>query len=223
MGDMPDIAPFNPTKKKKKKKNATAGPMNDYLHSVVKRADGLSYRGDEDEGEGGLVQQFGYSWEESEWDYKYEELLQRLFSSLRENNPELSVDKRRTVLRPPQVVLEGSTQTVLVNLVDLCKTMHRQPEHVMTFMLTQLQTSGSLDRQNRLVVRGRFAPADFEGSLQRYINEYVLCNCCRSPDTILSKENRVVFLQCEMVSPFLSPAGRLTYNNLSHLNLQMCL
>uniref|UniRef100_A0A7C9A1J5 Eukaryotic translation initiation factor 2 subunit beta n=2 Tax=Opuntia streptacantha TaxID=393608 RepID=A0A7C9A1J5_OPUST len=76
--------------------------------------------------------------------------------------------------------------------------MHRQPEHAVTFMLTQLQTSGSLDEQNRLVVTGRFAPADFEVSLQRYINEYVLCHCCRSPDTVLSKENRVVFLQCEM-------------------------
>ncbi|KAK9289612.1 hypothetical protein L1049_007769 [Liquidambar formosana] len=28
-------------------------------------------------------------------------------------------------------------------------------------------------------------------------NEYVICNGCKSPDTILSKENRLFFLRCE--------------------------
>ncbi|MCL7021711.1 hypothetical protein MKW94_018917 [Papaver nudicaule] len=28
-------------------------------------------------------------------------------------------------------------------------------------------------------------------------DEYVICNGCKSPDTILSKENRLFFLRCE--------------------------
>jgi translation initiation factor 2 subunit 2 len=28
-------------------------------------------------------------------------------------------------------------------------------------------------------------------------DEYVMCNGCKSPDTILTKENRLFFLRCE--------------------------
>ncbi|XP_075521874.1 eukaryotic translation initiation factor 2 subunit beta isoform X1 [Primulina tabacum] len=119
-------------------------------------------------------------------------------------------------MRPPQVLREGTKKTVFVNFMDLCKTyiitsvgkiylivdlislwMRRQPEHVMTFLLAEMGTSGSLDGQQRLVVKGRFAPKNFEGILRRYINEYVICNGCKSPDTILSKKNRLFFLRCE--------------------------
>ncbi|XP_050244196.1 eukaryotic translation initiation factor 2 subunit beta-like isoform X4 [Quercus robur] len=124
-------------------------------------------------------------------------LLSRMFNILRENNPELAGDRRRTVIRPPQVLREGTKKTVFVNFMDLCKTMHRQPEHVMTFLLAEMGTSGSLDGKQRLVVKGIFAPKNFEGILRRYINEYVMCNCCKSPDTILTKENRLFFLRCE--------------------------
>ena len=33
--------------------------------------------------------------------------------------------------------------------------------------------------------------------LRRYANEYVICNGCKSPDTNLSKENRLLFIRCE--------------------------
>lgn len=52
--------------------------------------------------------------------------------------------------------------------------MHRQPDHVMAFLLAELGTSGSLDGQQRLVVKGRFAPKNFEGILRRYVSKYCL-------------------------------------------------
>jgi translation initiation factor 2 beta subunit (eIF-2beta)/eIF-5 len=54
----------------------------------------------------------------------------------------------------------------------LC-SMHRQPEHVMAFLLAELGTSGSLDGQQRLVVKGRFAPKVFEGILRRYVSKFL--------------------------------------------------
>ncbi|KVH95025.1 hypothetical protein Ccrd_002906, partial [Cynara cardunculus var. scolymus] len=112
-----------------------------------------------------------YPWEGTDRDYFYEELLSRVFHILRENNPELAGDRRRTVIRPPQVLREGTKKTVFVNFMDLCRTMHRQPDHVMTFLLAEMGTSGSLDGQQRLVVKGRFAPKNFEGILRRYISK----------------------------------------------------
>lgn len=231
--EIPEIAPFDPTKKKKKKKVAIIDTADDSVDSLAEKTESLSVsdgvettfsglkkkkkkpvepsnftdeggdaaedlggHSDEDDGEGNALAP-RYPWEGSDRDYLYEELLGRVFNILRENNPELAGDRRRTVMRPPQVLREGTKKTVFVNFMDLCKTMHRQPDHVMAFLLAELGTSGSLDGQQRLVVKGRFAPKNFEGILRRYINEYVICLGCKSPDTILSKENRLFFLRCE--------------------------
>lgn len=43
----------------------------------------------------------------------------------------------------------------------------------MAFLLAELGTSGSLDGQQRLVVKGRFAPKVFEGILRRYVSKSV--------------------------------------------------
>lgn len=232
---LPEIAPFDPTKKKKKKKPVIQDVGHDTTNKLAENVENLSIPEGvenaffglkkkkkpvetnplddenidneedledenlvvEDEEGDGIVLQQQYPWEGSDRDYDYEELLSRVFHILRENNPELAGDRRRTVMRPPQVLREGTKKTVFVNFMDLCKTMHRQPEHVMTFLLAEMGTSGSLDGQQRLVIKGRFAPKNFEGILRRYINEYVICNGCKSPDTILSKENRLFFLRCE--------------------------
>ncbi len=42
-------------------------------------------------------------WSGSDRDYTYQELLTRVFNTLRERNPELTGERRRTVLKPPQV------------------------------------------------------------------------------------------------------------------------
>ncbi|XVE95801.1 hypothetical protein REPUB_Repub02eG0164400 [Reevesia pubescens] len=184
--------------KKKKKKQVETSAFNEESGDAGQDFDD-HIDGDE-EGDSVVLQQ-RYPWEGSDHDYEYEDLLGRVFNILRENNPELAGDRRRTVMRPPQVLREGTKKTVFVNFMDLCKTMHRQPDHVMAFLLAELGTSGSLDGQQRLVVKGRFAPKNFEGILRRYINEYVICLGCKSPDTILSKENRLFFLRCEKDGP----------------------
>ncbi|XP_023728421.1 eukaryotic translation initiation factor 2 subunit beta isoform X1 [Lactuca sativa] len=219
--DIGEIAPFDPTKKKKKKKvviqdiaeddrlsekidnlSLADGVENAFVGMKKKKKTPVSIThlqtkkmANDEEDTNNSRQK--YPWEGTDRDYLYEELLSRVFHILRENNPELAGDRRRTVIRPPQVLREGTKKTVFVNFMDLCRTMHRQPDHVMTFLLAEMGTSGSLDGQQRLVVKGRFAPKNFEGILRRYINEYVICNGCRSPDTILSKENRLFFLRCE--------------------------
>ena len=43
----------------------------------------------------------------------------------------------------------------------------------MTFLLAEMGTSGSLDGKQRLVVKGIFAPKNFEGILRRYISKYI--------------------------------------------------
>ncbi|XP_022746526.1 eukaryotic translation initiation factor 2 subunit beta-like isoform X3 [Durio zibethinus] len=84
-----------------------------------------------------------------------------------------------------------------VIVIMIMMRMHQQSEHVMNFLLAELGTNVSPDGQQRLVVKGRFEPKNFEGILRHYINEYVICLGCKSQVTTLSKENRLLFLRCE--------------------------
>uniref|UniRef100_G1RG84 Eukaryotic translation initiation factor 2 subunit 2 n=1 Tax=Nomascus leucogenys TaxID=61853 RepID=G1RG84_NOMLE len=127
-----------------------------------------------------------------------DELLNRVFNIMREKNPDMVAgEKRKFVMKPPQVVRVGTKKTSFVNFTDICKLLHRQPKHLLAFLLAELGTSGSIDGNNQLVIKGRFQQKQIENVLRRYIKEYVTCHTCRSPDTILQKDTRLYFLQCE--------------------------
>lgn len=183
-------------KKKKKKPKAEAG--------AAEGADGEIPAGQEGEaGEGGASAAApaevaeGEPWRNSERDYTYEELVNRVFSILRQNNPDLAGEKRKFTIVPPQVGREGSKKTAFANITDLCRRMRRPLEHVTAFILTELGTTGSSDGSQRLIIRGRYQQLQIENVLRKYIGEYVTCKTCRSPDTVMSKENRLFFLKCE--------------------------
>jgi len=136
-------------------------------------------------------------WIGSDRDYTYQELLHRAFRLLHQQNPALATGSRRYTIVPPSVHRDGNKKTVFANIADICKRMHRQPEHIIQFLFAELGTSGSVDGSQRLVIKGRFQQKQIENVLRRYIVEYVTCKTCKSPDTILTKENRLYFMTCE--------------------------
>lgn len=138
------------------------------------------------------------SWIGSDRDYTYDELLTRVFEIMRDKNPDLVAGKKQKfVMRPPQVVRIGTKKTSFANFTEICKMLHRQPKHLLDFLLAELGTSGSVDGNYQLIIKGRFQQKQIENVLRRYIKEYVTCHTCRSPDTILQKDTRLFFLQCE--------------------------
>lgn len=140
----------------------------------------------------------GPVWLCSDRDYTYDELLTRVFDIMRERNPDMVAgEKRKFVMRPPQVVRLGAKKTSFVNFPDICKMLHRQPQHLLAFLFAELGTSGSVDGTNQLIIKGRFQQKQIETVLRRYIKEYVTCHTCRSAETILQKDTRLFFLQCE--------------------------
>ncbi|CCM04499.1 uncharacterized protein FIBRA_06679 [Fibroporia radiculosa] len=137
-------------------------------------------------------------WLGSDRDYMYPELLQRFYAQLHASNPALlNVAGKRYTISPPQIMRDGNKKTVFANVSDICRRMHRQPEHVIQYMFAELGTTGSVDGSARLVIRGRFQQKQIEQVLRRYIAEYVTCKTCKSPDTLLTKENRIFFMSCE--------------------------
>lgn len=140
----------------------------------------------------------GTTWAGTERDYTYDELLNRVFDIMRAKNPDMVTgEKKRFVMRPPQVVRVGTKKSSFVNFTDICKMLHRPTEHLLAFLLAELGTSGSIDGSYQLIIKGRFQQKQIESVLRRYIKEYVTCHTCRSSETFLHKENRLFFLQCE--------------------------
>jgi len=184
-GDFDMTMDFTKTKKKKTKKKK-ALDLDDLIN--------VDMDGDEKNKEN----EAGSDWAGSDRDYSYDELLDRAFNQLREKNPEMATgEKKKFVMKPPQVVRIGSKKTAFANFSEICRLLHRMPKHVLQFLLAELGTSGSIDGNSQLIIKGRFQQKQIENVLRRYIKEYVTCHTCRSPDTILQKDARLYFLQCE--------------------------
>ncbi|EIW72295.1 hypothetical protein TREMEDRAFT_26804 [Tremella mesenterica DSM 1558] len=144
------------------------------------------------------------AWVSEGRDPTYAELLDRFFRLLHQHNPELAGDKKRYTIVPPQVAREGTKKTVFSNIYDICRRMHRQPEHLIQFLYAELGTQGSVDGAQRLIMKGRYTQKQIENVLRKYITEYVTCKICKSPDTLLGKENRLYFMTCESCGSRLS-------------------
>lgn len=182
------------TKKKKKRIKKVPIEEPDIADSVKVAVNGAE--SDAEEGELDGNEDNGPAW--SDRDYTYDELLRRVFDIMRAKNPEMVTgEKKKFVMKPPQVVRIGTKKTSFANFTDICKILHRQPKHLLAFLLAELGTSGSIDGNNQLIIKGRFQQKQIENVLRRYIKEYVTCHTCRSPDTILQKETRIFFIQCE--------------------------
>ena len=129
--------------------------------------------------------------------YTYNEMLDRVFERLQSNNPEL-MHKKRKKCKIPQIMRIGTRKCMWHNYPDICETLKRKPDHIMQFYLTELGTTGNLDGNGRLVLKGTFVPKKIESLLRKYITEYVTCRLCKSPDTDLIKDpaSRLFFVQC---------------------------
>jgi len=130
-------------------------------------------------------------------EYTYDDLLSRVFNIIREKNPNvIEGEKIKLTLKPPQVARIGTKRTSFSNFGEICKSLKRQEKHLHQYLLAELGTNGSIDANNALIIKGRFQQKQIESVLRSYIKEYVICKTCRSPDTLLQKEERLSVLLC---------------------------
>jgi translation initiation factor 2 subunit 2 len=180
------------SKKKKKKKKETKG-------EGAKTAAGEGT--DVDGQEAMLAEQDKAQEVEDPYDrkaeYTYDELLNKIVELLQTNNPAL-VEKKKRNIKPPQLQLLSSKKTLWVNFQEICTMMQRSPDHVYAFFMAELGTEGSIDGNQRLIIRGKYVPKYIESLLRKYVVEYVTCEMCRSPNTDLNKDgaSRLYFCHC---------------------------
>ena len=122
----------------------------------------------------------------------YEEMLKAAYEKL----PKKIEEAQRFVLPEVQIQPAG-LKTMIVNFGDIAQAMRRDPNHFMKFIVKELATSGELEGK-RLVVIGKFFKLAIDKKIELYMKKYVLCPECGKPDSKLEKEDRYLFLKCEV-------------------------
>eukprot|EP00029_Vermamoeba_vermiformis_P013084 TRINITY_DN800_c0_g1_i1.p1 TRINITY_DN800_c0_g1~~TRINITY_DN800_c0_g1_i1.p1 ORF type:complete len:256 (-),score=89.42 TRINITY_DN800_c0_g1_i1:86-814(-) len=190
-----DIA-FDPSKKKKRRK-PKAKPKQEEEEPAEGEGEG---DGEDDDKDEEMIEEGPGAWLGSDRDYTYSELLTRLYDTIAGEKGQgegLGMGSNRKPIEPPKVGRIGTKRIAWINFMNNCKSVNRKPDHVLAFVLAELGTTGSIGGDNKLIIKGRFQSKQLENVLRKYIAEYVICRTCRSPETELKKENRLLFKVCK--------------------------
>lgn len=122
---------------------------------------------------------------------EYEKLLERAMRMVPKEVKEASRFET-----PTAKILPAGARTIIINFVDMANTFHRDPQHLLKFILKELATKGEIDGK-RLIVMGKFSQETVNKKIELYAKTYVLCYECGKPDTKLVKEGKFVIMKCE--------------------------
>jgi len=122
----------------------------------------------------------------------YEKLLKRIDGERSKNSAETD---SRFELPPVDVMWEGQ-RTYLRNFSDFPKIMRRDPAKLLQYLSKEFAVPAERIGDSAMFI-GRRDPDDFTRLLKIYVNDYIMCPTCKSPDTRTEKEKRISFLICE--------------------------
>ena len=122
----------------------------------------------------------------------YEKLLKRIGGERSKNSAEID---SRFELPPVDVMWEGQ-RTYLRNFSDFPKIMRRDSAKLLQYLSKEFAVPAERIGDSAMFV-GRRDPDDFTRLLKIYVNDYIMCPTCKSPDTRTEKEKRISFLICE--------------------------
>lgn len=123
-------------------------------------------------------------------------MLDRLFSILQANKPNLLNKKTSQITLPPPKLSRAGKKCIYSNFAENCKGLNRNPLHLIDFFAAELGQSGNLKEDGSLAMVGKYDTKLIQILLKKYACNYVLCKVCNSSHTELTKENRMTFLVC---------------------------
>jgi len=120
----------------------------------------------------------------------YEKLLERAKANL----PEIKQTTERFEIPKVTGHIQGN-KTVISNFSMIAKTLNRDQNHLLKYLLKELASPGSIDGP-RLILGRKISSSLINAKIEQYTNEFVLCPVCKKPDTILKKEERITMMKC---------------------------
>jgi translation initiation factor 2 subunit 2 len=122
----------------------------------------------------------------------YEKLLKRIDDNRSKNSAEID---SRFELPAVDVMWEGQ-RTYLRNFSDFPKIMRRDSAKLLQYLSKEFAVPAERIGDSAMFI-GKRDPDDFTRLLKIYVNDYIMCPTCKSPDTRTEKEKRISFLICE--------------------------
>lgn len=170
---------------KKKKKKGALRPLNESDHqSSMPIAQGPPTTAVVESAQGGMETEAPIknategAAQSSSTGYPYDMLLARVFAQIQAHNPELMSDtKRRLVMAPPCMARVGTKKTHFTNFNGICRSLNRDPAHLSAYLFAELGTTGSVDANGALLIRGKYQAKHIEPVLRNYAREFTKCSC----------------------------------------------
>ena len=101
---------------------------------------------------------------------------------------------------PDPIMKQNTTNTYWDNVKKILQAINRPPDHFIEFLNKELKTGEwiSSSKSDGIVMIGKFKPIQIKHVISEYIKKYVICNICKSTDTVLekNKELRLYYLHC---------------------------
>ena len=120
----------------------------------------------------------------------YEEMLERAYKQL----PKETKTEGRFEIPKVKGSVQGN-RTFISNLQQIANQLSRPIEHIFKFFQLELATAGEI-KEGQAVFVGKFGSEFLNKKLDKYVKEFVLCEQCSKPDTVLIKEKGVTFKRC---------------------------
>lgn len=139
---------------------------------------------------------------ESAAEYGFESLLDRVFGIMARQGVgrQGSGEARGFKITPPVMKRQGTKKVMYENFIAHANLLKREPKPFMAYILNEMGTTGNPTDKGGLLIRGKFSVSQMEKILRGYIKEYVLCKTCKTPDTTLTKIDRLTYMDCEKCS-----------------------
>lgn len=121
----------------------------------------------------------------------YEDMLERAMDEVEQN---LKQENRFSV--PDADTTEDGSFTVYENLSSTAKECNREEKEILTFLQNELATNATVTSSGESRFKGNFTSSDFEEAIDKYVNDFVRCSQCSSPDTRYESQAGVEVIRC---------------------------
>lgn len=122
----------------------------------------------------------------------YDDSLDRALTE----TPEISDSVDRFQVPEPEVRPEGNV-TIYENFQETYDRLNRAESHLLKFLQSELGTSASIDDRGRARFTGDFKQSRVQDAIDEYVETFVACSECGSPDTRLVEERGTTVLKCD--------------------------
>ncbi|MFG1519741.1 MAG: translation initiation factor IF-2 subunit beta [Thermoplasmataceae archaeon] len=124
-------------------------------------------------------------------EFNYDDLLKKAESAFSKGDK----NKMRLQVPDPDVIYEGRV-TIVRNFIDIVDMINRDPKHVAKFLMKELGIGVTIDSK-RLMINRKVSIDQIKDKISQYMDSFVKCYECQSPDTEIQKVGRVDLLVCK--------------------------